>query len=131
MISPAPIDSAQLGAPAVRTFLNIAQLWDLSNEEQALLLGHNLATLSDLRTGALAGGPVSLPPETFERLGAIFGIYRSLMELLPTDKARAHCLRVSNKSPIFSGRSALDVMTEADINGILMVLRYFKAEVHG
>ena len=126
-----PLDPVQLGGPGLRTFFNLAERWKLNEEEQARLLGHDLATLEDWRVRARVREPVLLPPEVLERLGAIFGIYRSLMDLFPGADRDASWLRAPNKAPIFGGRSALDRMSEPDIAGVLIVLQYLKAQIHG
>lgn len=126
-----PVDLVQLGGPGLRTFFNLAKRWELNEEEQSRLLGHDLATLDEWRVRARAHEPVPLPREVLERLGAIFGIYASLMELLPGADRDASWLRAPNKAPIFDGRSALDRMSEPDIAGVLIVLQYLQVQRYG
>jgi hypothetical protein len=126
-----PVDPAQLGGPGLRAFGNIAKLWNLTDQEQAQLLGLDLAVLEDSRVRARGRQAVSLSKDTLERLSCVFGIFSALHELLPSDERRAAWLRAPNKAPLFGGRSALDRMTNDGFQGLSVVSQYLWAQVHG
>lgn len=115
MMAATSTDSVQLGEPALAPSATSPDSGFMNDEEQARVLGQDVATLQSWREAAQTREPLSLPREALERTGAVLGIYRTLVELLPTDKARSDWLRAPNAAPMFAGRSALDQMSETDI----------------
>src|SRR5439155_12980754 len=70
----------QMSGPAMRTFLNIAEVWRLSNEEQRALLGWPPeSTYYKYKTGQVA----ALPYDMLMRISLVLGIYQALQVLYP------------------------------------------------
>ena len=75
-------DRKGLSGPALRTFFRIADLWNLSVEEQMTLLG--LTARSTFFKWKKNPNTV-LPKDTLERISYILGIYKALQLLLPNE----------------------------------------------
>jgi hypothetical protein len=118
------IEPSRHGPAGLRTFLNIAKLWDLSLQEQMALLGiHDTNVFTDWVDRALAQEAVTIPIENIERIGCILSIYGSLVTLFPEERTGAW-LRAPNTNPLFGGSSALHIMTSGDFNDLRKVVRY-------
>jgi hypothetical protein len=118
------------GAPVFRAFLNIAELWELSGEEQIALLGiRDIATFNDFKIRVLANEIVAIPATVIERIGYVLSIYGSLVTLLSEGRS-GPWLRSRNSNPIFGGDSALSHMTTGRINDMRTVAKYLLAEIY-
>lgn len=117
-----------VAGPALRTFFNIAALWNLSVEEQLTLLG--LGARSTYFKWKQSP-PAALAPDTLERLSYILGIYKALQMLLPDERAADAWVRRPNHAPPFNGQSALDRMLQGRVADLYEVRRYLDAERGG
>ncbi len=116
------------GAAAFRTFFRIAELWQLSVEEQMTLLGlTSRSTYYKWRNDP----PRRLTRDLLERLSYIFGIYKALQLLLPNSAAADGWLRRPNQAPLFGGQSALERMLGGRVADLYEVRRYLDAERGG
>ena len=81
----------RLVAAGLNAFLGMARVWELSEEEQARLLGDiSLTTLCDWRSEA----PKKLPVETFRAVSLMLGIHALLHRLFPGAPSWAMAARV-------------------------------------
>jgi len=117
---------ARLARAGLATFFRIAAEWDLDTSRQMALLG--LASRTTFFRWKKTA-PVSLPPDTIERLSHVFGIYQSLQILLPAAAATTWIHR-PNDAPLFGGRPALELMTSG-VAGLFLVRAYLDAERGG
>lgn len=113
------------GGPAFRTFFRIAEVWDLSVEEQMTVLG--LASRSTYYSWRSAP-PRRLTPDMLERLSYIFGIYKDLQVLLPDPVAADAWIRKPNSHPLFNGQSALERLMSGHVADLYEVRRYLDSE---
>jgi hypothetical protein len=121
--SPTPSRVARAG---LATFFQIVAEWNLDTAQQMALLGlPSRTTFFRWKKAA----PSSLPPDTLERLSHVFGIYKSLQILLPTDAA-ATWIHRPNDAPLFEGRPALELMSRG-VAGLFLVRAYLDAERGG
>ncbi len=127
--SPAPkFDRRGLSGPALRTFFRIAELWNLSADEQMTLLGITArSTFFKWKKDADA----ILPKDTLERISYVLGIYKALQILLPDEKAADAWVKRVNEAPLFSGRSALDRMLSGQVADLFVVRQYLDAQRGG
>lgn len=131
MYSTIEIDPDRHGPAGLRTFLNIAKLWNLSVEEQMALLGiRDPVIFNDWKVRVEALEAVAIPIEAIERIGCVLSIYRSLMTLFPVERTGSW-LRAANTSPVFGGNSALATMTNGDFEDLRKVVRYLLGEIYG
>jgi hypothetical protein len=126
---PAPsTDRKALSGPALRTFFRIAELWDLSTDEQMTLLGVTArATFFKWKKAA----DTVLPKDTLERISYILGIYKALQILLPDEKAADEWVKRPNDAPLFSGQSALTRMLSGQVADLFVVRQYLDAQRGG
>jgi hypothetical protein len=110
---------------ARRAFLNIAEVWSLTEMEQVDLLAlDDLAALEQFRQPS----DESLPGDVLLRISYLLGIYRALHILLPRNAAD-DTVRRSNKNVLFGGKSALDLMTTRDLADLAKVRAYFDGQI--
>lgn len=122
----APIDSKLAGA-ALRSFFNLARVWELTEAEQMRLLGvEHPSVLHKMRAGSLR----ECGPETLMRISYLLGIFKAIRTLLP-DPGRADVwMRAPNKGPLFGGASALDFMLRGGIEDLRTVRQYLDAQIN-
>lgn len=119
------IDRKGLSGPALRTFFRIAQLWDLSTDQQMTLLGVTArSTFFKWKKDA----NTALPKDTLERISYLLGIYKALQVLLPNEAAADAWIKQSNQAPLFDGQSALDRMLSGQVADLFVVRQYLDAQ---
>jgi len=122
------LDRKDLSAPALRTFFRIAQLWDLSVEQQMTLLGLTArSTFFKWRKDP----NITLSKDTLERISYILGIFKALNILLPDERAADGWVKRPNAAPLFAGRSALDRMLSGQVADLFVVRQYLDAQRGG
>ncbi len=127
---PAPVPAtgptdADMSAAGLRAFFNIARDWELSAEEQIVLLGS--PPRSTFFKWKSQPQTARLSRDTLERLSLLLGIYKSLQILLPQPSAADGWVRRPNSAPPFGGRRALDRMLAGNISDLLAVRQYLDA----
>ena len=126
---PAPAsDRKGLSGPALRTFFRIADLWELSVDEQMTLLG---VTARSTFFKWKKDPNTALPKDTLERISYILGIYKALQILLPDEQAGDEWVKRSNEAPLFAGKSALDRMLSGQVADLFVVRQYLDAQRGG
>lgn len=109
----------------LKAFFNIAKAWDLSESDEAAVLGQlDRETMRAWKSGK---GP-EVGQATILRISYVLGIFRAINKLLPRKEVANAWVKKPNKAPIFGGRSALDRMTDGDIEGLQIVRQHLDAE---
>lgn len=125
------VDPVRHGGAGLRTFLNIAEVWGLTAEEQMALLGiHDRATFQDWSVRVRAHEAIAIPVDVIVRIGCVLSIYASLSALFPEDRA-ADWLRAPNAHQIFGGRTALAVMASGELDDLDAVVGYLRGKIYG
>lgn len=120
----APSVRRRLSGPAIRTFFNIAQAWQLGPDEQRGLLGWPAtSTFYNYRAGAVG----TLSYDTLTRLSLILGIYKALHVLYPDASLADRWVLLPNAHPLFGGQPALKLMIDGGIDGLYQVRRLLDA----
>ena len=110
----------QLSGPAMRTFLNVASVWQLTGEEQRALLGWPPeSTFYKYKTGEVT----TLSFDTLMRISLVLGIYKGLHILYPEAALADSWVRLPNSNPMFGGKPALALMIEDGMDGLYHVRR--------
>lgn len=115
----------EMSAAGLRAFFNIASDWDLSADEQIVLLG--APGRSTFFKWKAAPHTARLGRDTLERLSLILGIYKALQILLPQPTAADTWIKRPNSAPPFGGRRALDRLLAGNISDLVAVRQYLDA----
>jgi len=113
------------GGAGLRAFARIADLWNLSIDQQLTLLG--IASRSTYFKWRKESQP-RLPRDTLERLSYLLGIYKALQLLLPEAKAADAWLHKANSAPLFEGKPALERMLSGNVADLYLVRQYLDAQ---
>ena len=117
-----PASVARMSAAGLRAFGRIAELWQLTVDEQLCLLGQ--PPRSTYFAWRRHPDQARLPRDTLERLSNLLGIYKSLQILLPDAAAADAWVRQPNAAPQFAGCSALQQMLAGNLSDLHGVRRY-------
>jgi hypothetical protein len=115
----------EMSAAGLRAFFNIARDWDLSVDEQIVLLGS--PGRSTFFKWKQSPQTARLGRDTLERLSLMLGIYKALQILLPQPAAADTWIKRPNSAPPFGGRRALDRMLAGNISDLVAVRQYLDA----
>ena len=87
----APTNRRRLSAPALRTFLAIADLWGLTEEQRLLILGYpSRSTYHNWCKQAREHGAFTLDVDVLTRISAVLGIHQ-VRDLFPTVQLGVEC----------------------------------------
>jgi hypothetical protein len=121
----APANRKRLSAPALRTFLAIADLWGLTEEQRLLILGcPSRSTYHNWCKQAREHGVFTLGVDVLTRISAVLGIHQCLGNLFPTDQLGAEWLRNPNDAVVFGRQPPLALVTSGTQDGLLTVRRF-------
>ncbi|MEP7457511.1 MbcA/ParS/Xre antitoxin family protein [Phyllobacterium sp. SB3] len=120
-----PGDGRSAIPPVMEAFQGLAELWQLSTEDQLLLLGS--PGRSTFFKWKKEGG--SIPRDTVERVSHLLAIHKALEILLPDTHAADGWVRRPNN--FFNDQSALDVMRGGQVVDIYRVRQYVDAQRGG
>jgi hypothetical protein len=110
----------QMSAPAIRTFLNISEAWQLNVEEQRGMLGWPAeSTFFKYKAGQVG----TLAYDVLIRISLVLGIYKALHILYPDPELADRWIKLPNSNPLFNGKPALSFMLGAGIDGLYQVRR--------
>jgi hypothetical protein len=119
-------DDARLSSAGLRAFWKIAELWQLTDEEQITLLG--LTSQSTLRRWR-SGHVKRIGRDTLERISYVLGIYKAIHTLIPVRERADAWIRRPNKAPFLNGSSALDRLVSGNVSDLYVVRQYLDAEL--
>ncbi len=121
----APANRRRLSAPALRTFLAIADLWGLTEEQRLLVLGYpSRSTYHNWCKQAREHGAFTLDVDVLTRISAVFGIHQALGILFPQERFGIEWLRSPHSAVVFGGHPPLDLITNGSQDGLLSVRRF-------
>lgn len=116
-------DRKRLTATALKAFRRLAEIWRLSNQEAAALLGVSVTTWERIKRGAWDG---QLSQDQLTRVSALVGIYKGLHLLFADDMAE-RWPRLENRGPLFNRKAPIAAMVEGGIPLMLEARRYIDA----
>jgi uncharacterized protein (DUF2384 family) len=121
----APANRRRLSAPALRTFLAIADLWGLSERERLLTLGFpSRSTYHNWCRQARAHGSFTLDVDALTRISTVLGIHQALVILFPSEQQGVDWLRTPHAAPVFGGQPPLALITSGTQDGLITVRRF-------
>ena len=114
----APANRRRLSPPGLRTFLAIADLWGLTEEQRLLVLGYpSRSTYHNWCKQAREHGAFTLDVDVLSRISAVLGIHQGLGILFPTEQLGVEWLRTPHNAVVFGGRPPLDLVTSGSKMG--------------
>ena len=118
----------QVSGPGLRTFLNIADEWGLSEQERLQVLGlPGRSTFHSWVAKARRGADLTLSVDELIRISAVLGIYKGLKIIFPRQEDAARWLRSPNAGPTFGGQTPLALITSGTQDALMLVRRYLDA----
>jgi hypothetical protein len=124
----APANRRRLSGPALRTFLMIADLWKLSEEQRRLVLGYpSRSTYHHWAKLAREHGAFTLDVDVLMRISAVLGIHQALGVLFATEAEGLAWLRNPHDAPLFGGQPPLALITSGTQDGLMAVRRFLDA----
>jgi Protein of unknown function (DUF2384) len=127
-----PADRQRLSPPGLRTFLAIADVWGLTEEQRRLVLGNPSPPSYHrwVRT-ARARGVLTLDVDVLTRISAVLGIHQALGILFKTEAEGVAWLRGPHQAVVFGGRSPLALIASGDNDSLLAIRRFLDAACTG
>lgn len=120
-----PANRRRLSPPALRTFLAIADLWGLTEEQRLLVIGYpSRSTYHNWCKQAREHGSFTLDVDVLTRISAVFGIHQALGILFPTERLGMEWLRTPHDAFVFGGQPPLALVTSGSQDGLLTVRRF-------
>jgi hypothetical protein len=124
----APANRKRLSPPALRTFLAIADLWGLSEEERRLVLGYpSRSTFHHWAKLAREHGSLTLSVDVLTRISAVLGIHQALGVLFESEREGVAWLRMPHDAAVFGGQQPVALVTSGSQDGLLTVRRFLDA----
>src|SRR5262249_41612523 len=121
----APANRRRLSAPALRTFVAIADLWGLTEEQRLLILGYpSRSTFHNWCKKARAHEDFTLDVDVLTRVSAVLGIHQALGILFPQERLGVDWLRSPHNALVFGGHPPLDLITSGSQDGLLIARRF-------
>ncbi|PWJ83857.1 uncharacterized protein DUF2384 [Pseudaminobacter salicylatoxidans] len=123
-----PANRRRLSAPGLRTFLAIADLWGLTEEERRLVLGYpSRSTYHNWAKHAREHRDFTLDVDTLMRISAVLGIHQALGVLFASEGEGIAWLRGPHAGAVFGGMPPLALITGGSQDGLLTVRRFLDA----
>lgn len=124
----APANRKRLSAPALRTFLAIADLWGLNEEERRLILGYpSRSTFHNWARQAREHGEITLDVDVVTRISAVLGIHQALGILFADERGGLEWLHGPHEALVFGGKPPMALVTSGSQDGLLTVRRFLDA----
>ncbi|WP_353254610.1 MbcA/ParS/Xre antitoxin family protein [Burkholderia anthina] len=123
--APRQASVAHMSAAGLRVFFNIARDWELTIDEQIVLLGS--PGRSTFFKWKASPESARLSRDTLERLSLLLGIYKALQILLPQPSAADTWVKRPNDAAPFGGKRALDRMLAGNVGDLVAVRQYLDA----
>ena len=121
----APANRRRLSPAALRTFLAIADLWRLTEEQRRLVLGYpSRSTYHNWCKQAREHGAFTLDFDVLMRISAMLGIHQALGILFAEERLGIDWLRTPHNATVFGGQSPLALATSGTQDGLLTVRRF-------
>jgi uncharacterized protein (DUF2384 family) len=123
-----PTRRQQLSGPGLRTFLNIADEWRLSEQARLRVLGFPArSTFHAWIAKVHQGTDITLSADELIRISAVLGIYKALKIVFSRDEDAARWLRSPNTGPTFGGQAPLALITSGTQDALMLARRYLDA----
>ncbi len=111
---------------ALQVFFGITNLWELSEEQEIILLGnpdkHQFVAWKNNMSAS------ELSEETLVRISHLMAIHKYLHTLLPSKNYAYRWVKKINNAPLFKGDTALSYMLRGNLSDIVDVRNYLESQ---
>lgn len=123
-----PANRHRLSGPGLRAFLNVADLWGLTEGERLMVLGlPGRSTYFGWVSRAREGRDLTLPVDALLRISAVLGVHKALQILFGSGPEEVAWLREPHDAPTFGGQPPMALLANGTQDGIMLVRRYLDA----
>jgi len=121
--------SRELSMVGIKVFFNISLAWNLTDEEQIILLGspNRLNFYQWKRDPSTA----RLSRDVLERISYILGIYKALQILFPDPIAADGWVNKPNSESMFNGGSAKQRILSGNVSDLRFLRQYLEGKTEG
>ncbi|MEW6254688.1 MAG: MbcA/ParS/Xre antitoxin family protein [Pseudomonadota bacterium] len=124
----APGARRRVSGPGLRTFVALADLWDLTEMQRLRMLGSPArSTYYNWVKTAQQHRDLTLDFDTLIRISAVLGIWSALRILHDTEGESIGWLRGPHQGVVFGGRPPLDLMSSGTQDALLATRRFLDA----
>ncbi|HVC62446.1 MAG TPA: MbcA/ParS/Xre antitoxin family protein [Acetobacteraceae bacterium] len=124
----APANRRRLSGPGLRSFLAIADLWGLTEDQRRLILGlPSRSTYHGWVKTVREHGEITLGVDALLRISAVLGIHQALGILFQNEHDGVAWLRTPHRATVFGGAPPLAFVTSGTQDGLLTVRRFLDA----
>jgi hypothetical protein len=128
----APANRRRLSGPGLRTFLAIADLWGLTEEQRRLILGCPApSTYRAWIKKAREHQDITLSIDVLMRISAVLGIYKGLRILFADDDKGVEWLRRPHGARVFGSAPPVELMNRGTQDDLRTVRRFIDAACGG
>jgi len=123
-----PVNRRRLSGAAMRTFVAIADLWSMTQEERRLVLGSpSPSTYYGWLKAAREGDQFTLPTDTLLRISSVLGIHKALRILFASKQENIAWLRQPHAALPFGGQPPIALVLGGTQDGLMLVRRFLDA----
>jgi hypothetical protein len=123
-----PANRRRLSAPGLRTFLTIADLWGLNEEQRLLILGlPSRSTYYNWLRAVREHRDITLDVDVLMRISAVLGVHQALGVLYEREADGIAWLKAPHGAAVFGGQPPLELLTTGTQDGLLTVRRFLDA----
>lgn len=122
------IDRKRLSGAAIRSFVNISNLWGLTEKEKLVILGAPArSTFHSWVSKATKKQSITLPLDVLLRISATLGIHKAISIIFHNKEQGIKWLASPNAGIAFGGQSPKEMMLSGTQDGLMQVRRYLDA----
>lgn len=123
-----PANRRRVSAPGLRTFLAIADLWGLNEQQRLLTLGlPSRSTYYNWLKVVREHRDITLDVDVLMRISAVLGVHQALGVLHAREADGIAWLKAPHGAPVFGGQPPIDLLTTGTQDGLLTVRRFLDA----
>lgn len=121
-----------MSGPGLRTFLNIANRWELSVKQRVELIGaDSVDRFRSWEAAARNHSRLVLPMEVLMRISIVLGIFCALRQFLTSIEHERDWLSRKRSDPPFLGRTPMEILTSGSYENRLSVRRSAEVDAFG
>lgn len=108
--------------------MRLFDLWRLTPDQKALLLGHSPKTRSTILNYKNGSHPIANNRDLIDRIGHLLAIHKALRILLPENKDLAYQWPTT-KNKFFENKTPVEVISDEGFEGLLKVRAYIENQL--